>query len=187
MALTTYNKPHPETFPLLSTYILYAPKGPYSAYGKTSRIWTVYNRPSYSFTESTSYFWYRGDTQSVRSSSYVKGKGKVYRKRGKWFGDGIQRDGSDIMIADGLRRILITDMGILDLLHLQGLSLICASTRHKVVFHTSFGSCRPSQGLDDRSYVLESVGNKLNLGSLVQMKSENSFATGGCEYERQPL
>ena len=63
----------------------------------------------------------------------------------------------------------------IDLLHLQGLALICASTCCKAVFRSSFGPCRRSQGLGDRRYVLESAGNKLNFVGLVQMKTEHSL------------
>ena len=63
----------------------------------------------------------------------------------------------------------------LDPLRLQGLPLMRASTCCKAVFRSSFGLCRRSQGLDDRRYVLESVGNKLNLVGLVQTRSEKSL------------
>ena len=62
-----------------------------------------------------------------------------------------------------------------DLLRLQGLPLICASTCCKAGFRFSFGSCRRSHGLNDWRYVLESVGNKLRLVGLVRMKSEKSL------------
>ena len=66
----------------------------------------------------------------------------------------------------------------LDLLHLQGLQFIRAFTSCKAVFRSSFGPCRRSQGLDDRRYVLESIGNNLNLVGLVQVKSEKSLCNG---------
>ena len=40
-------------------------------------------------------------------------KGKVYRKRWKWFGNGIAGNGSDIMKADIVSRILNGHMGML--------------------------------------------------------------------------
>ena len=40
-------------------------------------------------------------------------KGKVYRKIWKWFGNGIAGNGSDIMKADDVRRILNGHMGML--------------------------------------------------------------------------
>ena len=68
--------------------------------------------------------------------------------------------------------ILIPMCAAIDLLRLQGLPLICASTCCKAVFRSSFGPCRRSQDLDDRRHVLKSVGSKLILVGLVQMKNE---------------
>ena len=48
----------------------------------------------------------------------------------------------------------------------------------KAVFSSSLGPCRRSHGLDDRThrrYVLESIGNKLNLDGLAQTKSKKSL------------
>ena len=44
-------------------------------------------------------------------------KGKVYRKRGKGFGNENARNGPDIMNVEVIRRILSTDMGILGETH----------------------------------------------------------------------
>ena len=45
----------------------------------------------------------------------------------------------------------------------------------KRFFDAHLDQRRRFQGLDDRKYVLESVGNKLNLVDLVQTKSEKSL------------